>query len=137
MPLINWRKVPCGHEGHIDFSMRTLKFHRSAFDRQCQEAISIKVRSSRGDTLLNNKKEYNRSLLPELAVELGGKKPADKDPKVKVKKEAEDKEPDWFGRGRDLEKDDKEQPCSKRVRLDSVGRNKGVENRGKSTRGQI
>ena len=51
----------------VHFSFEAIKYHRTAFERQVEEACLIKW--SRGDPGINNcnlKLEYNRSIVPEL-----------------------------------------------------------------------
>ena len=62
------------HEGEslkvIDFRMRVIKFHRSSFERQVSEAVSIQsIRV--GNNLLNSKAEFNRCAVPRLALKMG------------------------------------------------------------------
>ena len=66
------------HEGIMDFKYNVLRTHRSAFERQVSEAICIRLMKLKGINILNNKKEYNRCLLPELVVELGNNKKKEK-----------------------------------------------------------
>jgi hypothetical protein len=64
------------HEGEkmrdVDFRMRVIKFHRSSFERQVSEAVSIQsIRLS--NNLLNSKSEFNRSAVPRLALKMGSR----------------------------------------------------------------
>ena len=64
------------HEGEqfeqVDFRMKILKFHRSSFERQINEAVTIQaIRVT--NTLLNSRSEYNRSAVPRLALKLGSR----------------------------------------------------------------
>ena len=64
------------HEGKsmkdVDFRMRVIKFHRSSFERQISEAVSIQsIRV--GNNLLNSKAEFNRCAVPRLALKLGSR----------------------------------------------------------------
>ena len=64
------------HEGEdtrlIDFRMNVLKFHRSSFERQISEAVSIQY-TKEGNSLLNSRSEYNRSAVPRLALKMGSR----------------------------------------------------------------
>ena len=53
----------------IDFSMKVLKTHKTAFSRQVHEAVLIKM-NERND-ILNSKGEFNRCQLPRLSVMMG------------------------------------------------------------------
>ena len=64
------------HDGEnmnkVDFRMKVLKFHRSSFERQISEAITIQsIRI--GNSLLNSRSEYNRSAVPRLALKMGAR----------------------------------------------------------------
>ena len=52
------------------FSMKILKNHKSAFERQISEATLIMRGKARGNVnLLNKKQEYDRCVIPSLMVE--------------------------------------------------------------------
>jgi hypothetical protein len=51
--------------------MRVLAYHKSAFERQIDEAV--KIQNNRHHHILNSKSEYNRSSIPRLGVRMGGK----------------------------------------------------------------
>ena len=51
------------------FKMKVIQQHRSALSRQIQEAVLIA--NSQGVELLNSKTEYNRCIIPRLAVMVG------------------------------------------------------------------
>ena len=53
----------------IKFRMKILRFHRSPFERQIHESVSIQ--NNRDHHLLNSKAEFNRCALPRLSLELG------------------------------------------------------------------
>ena len=53
------------------FKMKVIQQHRSALSRQIQEAVIIA--NSQGVELLNSKTEYNRCIIPRLAVMVGTK----------------------------------------------------------------
>ena len=111
-----WTHANQEHGGEVKFNLKVAKYHSSAFERQCAEAVAIKRRKQEGANVLNNKFEYTRCILPELCVELGnGKKISEKEDKNKeieekeeVKEEEESKEDsqdgtEWFRRGRGIE----------------------------------
>ena len=58
-------------DGEIRFGMKIVKAHNSAFSRQVHEAVEIIL--SKNQTILNSKQEYNRCILPKLAVQMGDK----------------------------------------------------------------
>ena len=66
--------VEC-HEGidpeTVRFHMRVLKYHKSSFERQIDEAV--KIQNNRQFNILNSKSEYNRSSIPRLGVKMGHK----------------------------------------------------------------
>ena len=53
--------------GEPNFTMRAVKFHRSALSRQTGEAIRIRRRGGEG-AVLNSKGEFNRSFIPRLQL---------------------------------------------------------------------
>ena len=56
----------------VDFRIKVLKFHRSSFERQISEAVTIQsVRI--GNSLLNSRSEFNRSAVPRLALQMGAR----------------------------------------------------------------
>ena len=59
------------HDGdtRIEFSMKVLKGHMTAFSRQIHEAVVIQKNES--SSILNSKGEYNRCSLPRLTVKEG------------------------------------------------------------------
>ena len=64
--------VAC-HQGEdpqkVEFHMRVLAYHKSAFERQIDEAV--KIQTNRHHHILNSKSEYNRSSIPRLGVKMG------------------------------------------------------------------
>ena len=50
-----------------DFTMRVVKFHKSALSRQTGEAVRIRRRGGEG-AVLNSKGEFNRSFIPRLQL---------------------------------------------------------------------
>ena len=67
------KHVLTDHPGQeeVNFEMKVLRGHLSAFSRQIHEAVVI-IRN-REKNILNSKEEYNRCLLPTLAVKMGEK----------------------------------------------------------------
>ena len=61
------------HEGvepeEVEFRMKILKYHKSAFERQVNESIKIKANSRHH--ILNSKGEFNRCALPRLGLKIG------------------------------------------------------------------
>ena len=58
-------------EEEVVFSMKVLKQHRSAFERQVIEAVLIETEDD--GSLLNSKGGFNRCALPRLQVVIGDK----------------------------------------------------------------
>ena len=54
------------------FSMRIIKYTRSAFERQILESVKIQE-ERKTSRILNSKAEYNRCAIPRLSSNLGGK----------------------------------------------------------------
>ena len=63
------------HEGtnpeNIEFRMKVLQYHKTAYERQVSE--SIKIRNNSKHHILNSKGEYNRCALPRLGLKIGTK----------------------------------------------------------------
>ena len=59
-------------ESKVEFRMKILKTHKSAFERQVFEGIRIQEERKKHH-LLNSKSEFNRCALPRLEVRLGEK----------------------------------------------------------------
>ena len=58
----------------VKFQFRVLKKIKYPFQRQISEAISIRLRTKPEDvTLLNNKQEFSRCVLPEIEVTMKDK----------------------------------------------------------------
>ena len=55
----------------VDFSMKVLKAHKTAFARQVHEAVLIKMNEH--TNILNSRGEFNRCQLPRLSVMMGEK----------------------------------------------------------------
>ena len=57
-----------GGEGDPQFTMRVVKYYKTALSRQVGEAVRIRRRGGAG-CILNSKSEYNRCMIPRLIVE--------------------------------------------------------------------
>ena len=55
----------------VTFHMRVIKYHKSSFERQINEAVTIQ--QNKKFNILNSKSEYNRSSIPRLGVKMGYK----------------------------------------------------------------
>jgi hypothetical protein len=64
------------HDGRdpqeVRFHMRVLQYHKSAFERQIDEAVKIQT-SRKTSKIMNSKSEYNRSSIPRLGLKMGHK----------------------------------------------------------------
>ena len=60
--------------GDVKFKFKILRRMKTPFQRQISEAIAIRLRTRKGkETLLNNKQEFSRCVLPELEVTMKDK----------------------------------------------------------------
>ena len=66
---------PDTEKGEEVFSMKILRGHRSALTRQVNEAVIIA--NSWSKNILNSKQEYNRCVIPKLAVMMGTRSPGE------------------------------------------------------------
>ena len=71
----------------IDFRMRQLKSHRSAFERQLFEAVLIEEHN--GPLLMNSRIEYNRCYIPKIQMKSGN---GDDKPDIDKEKETSTRE---------------------------------------------
>ena len=55
----------------IDFRMKILSTHQTAFERQIREAVMINEYA--GTRLMNSKTEYNRCSIPRIVMKTGNK----------------------------------------------------------------
>ena len=85
-------------EGGPHFGMKILKSHRSALERQIHEAVLIS--NSWQKEILNSKQEYNRCIIPRLAVIVGAQVKGDTDGEAKIYQESELRELEDNGKGR-------------------------------------
>ena len=71
--------------------MFILKYTRSAFERQIDEAVSISKEAERGE-ILNSKSEYSQSSLPRLVTKISSKNEEyrELEKEIKIEKEKED-----------------------------------------------
>ena len=75
----------------VKWGMFVLKYLRTAFDRQIEEAVTIHQGSDENQ-LLNSKSEYNQSALPRLVTRLGDREAEIKEFEKELRKEKEDEE---------------------------------------------
>ena len=73
--------------GYIKFLRKAVKFRKSAFERQIQEAVLIQA--NRDHHLLNSKSEYNRCALPRLGTKLGERETKEKRAEVEEEERKE------------------------------------------------
>ena len=55
--------------GAVSFKFKALRYHEKPFRRQVDEAIEIKMSTQSKRTTLNNKLEFNRSVLTNICYE--------------------------------------------------------------------
>ena len=60
---------------HVQFDMKILSSHKTAFERQIREAVLIEKFA--GPTLMNSKVEYNRCSIPRIIMKTGNKENVD------------------------------------------------------------
>ena len=72
----------------VDFRMRVLTSHKSAFERQLREAVLIDHFA--GPNLLNSKMEYNRCSIPKMILRVGNEEMKE-DTKITKEKALKDK----------------------------------------------
>jgi hypothetical protein len=62
------------HEGDdfdkVEFRMKAVKFHKTAFERQVYESVKIQNIREHHD-ILNSKAEFNRCAIPRLGLKMG------------------------------------------------------------------
>ena len=102
---------------NLRFSMKVIRQHKSAFQRQVHEAVIIQMNEN--TNILNSKGEYNRCVLPRLGVIFGEKELKKKPEKEeKGKKSSENVEADiWRNRTKSKRGENRgteDQPRSKR-----------------------
>ena len=84
------------HEGQefeeVKWGMFILKYLRTAFERQIEEAVHIQQGAETGN-ILNSKSEYNQSSIPRLVTKIGDKETEMKEweKEIKTEKEKEEK----------------------------------------------
>ena len=54
----------------VTFTMRVIKRHKSALERQVHESVLIEMKQEKGN-ILNSKSGYNRCLIPRLSIMMG------------------------------------------------------------------
>ena len=87
------------HEGEtldeVDFRMKVVKFHKSAFERHIHE--SVLIQASKPHFLLNSKMEYNRCQIPRISIKMDEKEI--KEMKKDLEKEIAEKQDKRHGTG--------------------------------------
>ena len=63
------------HPSEVEFRIKILSYHKTAFDRQISEAVLI--RRNLGPNLLHSKQEYNRCYIPRITVKQNKKEAID------------------------------------------------------------
>jgi hypothetical protein len=91
------------NHSQIEFRMKVLQYHKSAFERQISE--SIKIKNNKKHKILNSKGEYNRCALPRLGLKIGTKE---------------------FNVAKEKEENEKEKNIEEKIRL--LRKNAGKEN---------
>ena len=80
------------HEGEkvedMDFGMRIVKAHKTAFNRQISESVIIQTEKKQ-HVILNSKSEYNRCALPRLTAKMGEESFSKLEKSKREEKEAE------------------------------------------------
>ena len=99
-------------EGGPHFGMKILKAHRSALERQIHEAVIISNSWQR--EILNNKQEYNRCIIPRLAVIVGTQVKGDTDGEANTYKDSELRELEDNGKEKKRYIVERSQPPTKR-----------------------
>ena len=95
-------------EGEHGFSMKVVRGHRTALARQIHEAVLI----ANSKNLLNSKSEYNRCIIPRIAIMVGSKEKDEGEEKMIGEREAEELEEGVGNKKR--EANDAHQPRAKR-----------------------
>ena len=72
----------------MEFGMRLVKSHRTAFNRQISESVEIQ-NQKRDHYILNSKSEYNRCALPRLTAKIGEESYSKMEKQKKAEKEEE------------------------------------------------
>jgi hypothetical protein len=80
---------------NVEFLMKAIKYHRSAFER--------KIQLNRSHRILNSKYEYNRCALPRLGLKLGERDCKEKET-VKRKRKSRKKVTNLKTRSKQLER---------------------------------
>ena len=75
----------------VTFTMKVIKRHKSALERQVHESVLIEMKQEEG-SILNSKSGYNRCLIPRLSIMMGDRvqsEEVDKTSQVYTEKEVE------------------------------------------------
>ena len=94
------------------FCMKVIKFHKSAYNRQIHESVTIQM--NRNHHLLNSKAEFNHCALPRLGLKMG-----EKDFKERKKELLEEEIREMSKSRNKLRAPNCYQPKRKRLKLDT------------------
>ena len=72
----------------VQWGMRIIKYMKSAFERQIEEAVTIERKAKEGE-ILNSKCEYNQTTLPRLITRIGDREAEIKEFEKEIRKEKE------------------------------------------------
>ena len=72
----------------VQWGMRIIKYMKSAFERQIEEAVTIERKAKEGE-ILNSKCEYNQTTLPRLITRIGDREAEIKEWEKEIRKEKE------------------------------------------------
>ena len=73
---------------NVQWGMTVLKYMKSAFERQIEEAVTIERKAKEGE-ILNSKCEYNQTTLPRLITRIGDREAEMKEWEKEIRKEKE------------------------------------------------
>ena len=115
----------------IEFKMKILTTHSTAFERQIREAVLIREYS--GEYLMNSKLEYSRTMLPNIRIELGRRKDVTEDPAIIKEKLEIEKIKELFKSENkreltDLDEKETVNLQAKRIKMAKIDTNINVEN---------
>ena len=101
------------HPNDVEFRMKIVSQHQTAFERQISEAV--RIRRNLGDRLMNSKQEYNRCYIPKISIKKS-ENDDEKDPGIEQENKAKETikmmKNKW--RRKQDEKDEKENDENKR-----------------------
>ena len=104
-------------EQEVEFNMRVMKFHRSAFERQIHESVLIQS-YRRENNIMNSRTEYNRCSVPRLGVKMNERavKEVGEEEAIKLEQELEERIK-TMKRTRKIPGGANDGPAKKRLRL--------------------